>query len=184
MSSTEITLASSEKHLNQILALQLQNHKTTVNKSQKEKEGFVTVRHDIDMLTSISGDLKHVIAVSEGSVVGYALVMQRSARNKVPILIPMFEQFDQIRFKEREVSKINYIVMGQVCVAKEYRSMGIFRKMYKHLADYLRPHFELILTDIDLKNKRSIEAHKACGWIDVAQYHAQNSDWQIVGLEL
>jgi len=50
----EITLVKSPSQLIQILKLQNENHFGNLSKSEQSKAGFVTVKHDIDMLKQMN----------------------------------------------------------------------------------------------------------------------------------
>ena len=59
------------------------------------------------------------------TVVGFALVMLSNFRNEIEVLIPMFERIDELVPKDK-----TYVIMGQICVDKNYRKQGIFRGLY------------------------------------------------------
>ena len=46
----------------------------------------------------------------------------------------------------------------------------------------LRSDFEVIVTEVDGENTRSLNAHKAVGFEVLKEYRADNKDWVIVRL--
>jgi len=169
--------ASSDEELNQILKLQKQNLPRTLSVSEKENEGFVTVDHTFDILKQMNGYCPHVIAKQGEKVVGYALCMHPRFADEIEILKPMFKQIDKV-LPNHEI----YIVMGQVCVDKSYRKMGIFRGLYNFMKQELKENFNYIITEVDAKNTRSLNAHLAIGFIIIKEFYADETDWIIISL--
>lgn len=169
--------ASSDEELNQILKLQKQNLPRTLSVSEKENEGFVTVDHKFEILKQMNDYTPHVIAKQGEKVVGYALCMHPKFADGIEILKPMFKQIDKV-FSKPET----YIVMGQVCVDKTYRKMGIFRGLYNFMKQELKENFNYIITEVDAKNTRSLNAHLAIGFTIIKEFYTDETDWIIISL--
>lgn len=108
----------SKVELMDILSLQDKNHLENLLLDQKKTNGFVTVRHTLDLLEKMNEQTPQIVAVDEQNhVVGYALSMLNSFSNMIPALVPMFEMFENIQFQGKKLSEYNYYVMGQICVA-------------------------------------------------------------------
>jgi predicted GNAT superfamily acetyltransferase len=75
-----------------------------------------------------------------------------------------------------------FIIMGQVCVAKEYRKQGVFRKLYTKMKEITSSEFDAIVTEVDATNKRSLEAHYAIGFKILLKYKANGQDWALIYL--
>mgnify|MGYP000294817886 CR=1 FL=1 len=54
--------------------------------------------------------------------------------------------------------------MGQICIAKEYRGSGVFRGLYQNMQRFIKGSYEAIITEVDIRNTRSMNAHKAIGF--------------------
>ena len=67
--------ASINADLYEILKLQKKNLRHLISEDVKEKEGFVTLQHDFEMLKKMNDACAHCIAKYEGKVVGYGLCM-------------------------------------------------------------------------------------------------------------
>ena len=171
--------ADTGKELAQILSLQQENLISKLRPEEKIKEGFVTVEHDLDMLFRMNEVCGHIIARDDRTVVGYALCMHPSFAEDIPVLRPMFAQLKMVLPRE-----YNFMAMGQVCVAKAYRGKGIFRGLYRHMSETLRPNYDGIVTEVDTKNQRSMSAHKAVGFKEIGTYSSGGQDWQLLLLEL
>lgn len=167
--------ASTQKELEQILRLQQKNLFKSLSANEKEKEGFLTVEHTMDILQEMNEECGHIIAVEHGNVVGYALCMHPKFADSIEVLRPMF-----IEINKTLKGKENYMVMGQICVAKPYRGKGVFRNLYLTMKDKLPEGFDTIITEIDGKNTRSINAHKAVGFQELKTYVSDGKEWKLV----
>lgn len=175
------TTASTDNHLHQILQLQKINLPRSLSEAELKQEGFVTVDHDFDTLKKMNTPYPHTIALDGKDVIGYALVMMPLVRNDIDILKPLFEKIDAITYQSKLLSQCKYFVMGQVCVAKEYRGQGVFYKMYDHLKFTTQDDFDLILTEVSELNTRSLKAHKNHGFQNILSYVAPDGHpWEIL----
>ncbi|MGB6151206.1 MAG: GNAT family N-acetyltransferase [Pricia sp.] len=170
--------ATSEADLNQILDLQRKNLPANISSEVKKKEGFVTISHTFEMLKKMNDVCQHIVAKSDGRVIGYALCMHPSFAEDIEILHPMFEEVEAILPKIE-----NYIVMGQVCIDSAYRGQGIFRKLYLAMQKAVQPEFGPIITDVNAENTRSLGAHYAVGFVDLATFSSQGQVWKIIRLD-
>ena len=170
--------ADSLEELEQILTLQQQNLPKNITTEEGEKEGFVTVEHTMDILKAMNDVCGHIIAVDDGTVVGYALCMHPKFADEIEVLKPMFKELDEVMGNSR-----NYMAMGQICVAKSHRGKGIFRNLYLAMKNKLPEEFDTIITEVDGKNKRSLDAHAAIGFKTLKVYYSGDKEWHIIGLK-
>jgi len=169
-----------------ILQLQMQNLPSYLSPEVRLREGFVSIQHSIDMLAALNQPVAHTVANSkvEQNLLGYALSMAPVHRKVVPGLEPMFAQFDDLIWDGRAVREMRYTAMGQVCVAATARGRGVFRKLYAGWCEQQARQFELGLTEIEASNQRSLDAHAALGWRELARYRQGEHHWVIVGSAL
>jgi len=179
MKSIDITYdrASTDGQLLQILKLQKQNLPDSLSNVEMLQEGFLTVVHTFDILKQMNDYCPHVIAKHNETVVGYALCMHPKFADEIEVLKPMFV----------EINKINSggaqdIIMGQICVHKNYRKKGIFRGLYCFMQSELRENFDNIITEVDASNVRSLNAHLAVGFKTIKEYNDNNKNWKIISL--
>jgi RimJ/RimL family protein N-acetyltransferase len=123
----------------------------------------------------------HIIAKDGDTVVGYTLVMQRDLRDEIPVLIPMFDEIDKLTYNGRLLKDTAYVVMGQVCIAREYRGKGIFEGLYAEMARRMKSDFDVIITEVSSRNTRSLRAHDKIGFEKIHEYRDKDGeDWVIV----
>lgn len=161
------TTSNSEEELYGILQLQKSNLPNNILAEEKQNQGFVTVEHTYQQLKKLNDVVPHIIAKDNEKVVGYVLAMTKASKTEIPILIPMFEVFDQLKYDNQVISAYNYMVVGQVCVEKEYRGQGIFDAIYNFYRKQLEPKFEFAITEIAAINFRSLKAHQRVGFKEV-----------------
>lgn len=174
------TKAESPQDLWQILELQAQNLPHCVDEEEKKSQGFVTVQHEIELLREMNLKYQHIVAKADDRVVGFALVMLEEFGDQIPILVPMFQLIDQLEYKDKSLKDIPYFVMGQICIDKAYRGQGVFQGLYHALREHMKPHFELVVTEIATRNERSLKAHSKVGFEPIKRYKADGEEWEIV----
>jgi hypothetical protein len=175
------TVAQTDSDLFGILKLQRQNLASAISREEALEQGFVTVEHDFALLKRMNEPYPHIIAKDVDIVVGYTLVMLRELRKEIPVLVEMFEKIDSISYDGKILRDANYVTMGQVCIAKGYRGRGIFQGLYAEMAKRLTGIFEYIITEVSLRNPRSIRAHEKVGFETVKEYKSrEGEDWVIM----
>ena len=179
------TTVTTDHELQQILELQQENLPTAISEETQKTEGFVTVHHSFDLLKRMNETCPHIIAKDEDKVVGYALCMHPKFGKEIEVLLPMFREIKRV-FKDSStaicVTSDEFIVMGQVCIHKDFRKKGIFRKLYEHMLKEIAPKFKAIITEVDRKNMRSLNAHYAIGFQTLSQYKSDGKDWELIVL--
>ena len=176
----EIKSAESNSELQGILDLQWENHLHSISDSEKNEQGFVTVRHSLEQLQLMNSIAPHIIAKEEEQVVGYILAMTKASKDLVPVLIPMFQQFDQLSYQDKKVSSCDYMVIGQICVGKSHRGQGLFDRMYEAYREAFSSSYEFAITEIAKSNFRSLSAHKRVGFEVIHEFEDETQEWAIV----
>ena len=184
MKTFQGTTAASDQDIHGILELQRRNLPKNISANEATTQGFVTVNHDFNLLDAMNKPHPHIIAKAGEEVVAYALVMLRKFSAQIPVLTPMFERIENIQFNGQYITAEQYFIMGQVCVAKPFRSQGVFAALYEKMQQQMHPHFNYIITEIADTNARSIRAHEKVGFTTIETYTSEGTVWHIVLLEL
>lgn len=163
-----------------IIALQQANLLQNLSLETIQKEGFVRVCHSLGDLTKLNEFEKQLIAIQDKEVIAYILAMPPASRTSIPMLLPMFEQFDQIDWKGQKISSYSYLAIGQVCVAKEFRSQGLFANAYAAYKELFSKKYDFAITEISKKNLRSLSAHKKIGFQTIHTFQDEYEEWDIV----
>ena len=175
------TTAANKADLNAISVLQKANLRKNLSKEDVETYGFVTVDHSLEMLEELHAIEPQIIAKDGAEVIAYVLAMTKKSRYDIPIICPMFEEFDKVIYKGKLVSDYNYMVVGQVCIHKNYRGMGVFEKCFQVYKNTFVDRYEFSITEIAVTNHRSRKAHKKVGFEEIHFYKDVNdTEWVIV----
>ncbi len=173
--------ATTQADIDGILHLQKINVKQSLSSDEIQSQGFVTVNHTPELLMLLNDRERHIIATDAGKVVGYVLAMTEESRFDIPILIPMFEVFDQVPYKGKAISDYHYLVVGQVCIDKEYRGQGIFDACYRTYKEQYSTTYDFAITEIARSNPRSLNAHARIGFEEIHAYtNADGTEWAVV----
>lgn len=167
----------------QILALQAVNHRSAVDPLSAERDGFTTVRHDFELLREMNREHPSAIARCGDELAGYCLMMPQSFRRRIPVLEPMFDLLDGLQWQNRSLANDpRWFVMGQVCVASDYRGRGVFDGLYDQLRRAHSKAFDFTITEISRRNGRSLRAHRRVGFQTLHDYLDPVADdhWEVV----
>lgn len=175
MKNIQFRRASTTKELQEIITLQQGNIAENINREEKLKEGFVTVQHSIEILQQMNTACSHCIVKTNDTVIAYALVMKQSFKNSIKALEPMFNEIEQIVPKNK-----NYIIMGQICISKEYRGLGIFKQLYDFYKNELSQKYDCVITEVASINERSLNAHRSVGFKTLKTYQDMDIIWHIM----
>ena len=177
-----ITLARKKTELKQIIELQKLNLKAAVGEDTAKQQGFLSAVHDYAVLEEMNGSTAAVIAKKGTQVVGYALAMTRPFAEKIPTLTAVWALQDEAHIKGQRLGDLNYMGMGQVCVAEAARGQRIVDRMYKYMRTCYSLHYPYLITAIDVENTRSRRVHERIGFKELRTAAAPNGqDWVIVG---
>jgi GNAT superfamily N-acetyltransferase len=168
-----VDVVEGDADLEQILDLQKRNLAFS-------NDGFVTVHHTLDVLRVFHTTMPSVVARHGGDVIGYALSMPREASGLVPILDPMFERLDKLAV----LAAKRWYVMGQICVDEAWRGRGIFDRLYDEHRNQYAARFDWLVTEIAMRNPRSLKAHARVGFVEIDRYRDASDEWSVVGLGL
>ena len=175
------TAAKTNEDILGILELQKSNLPQNLTDEEKASQGFVTVIHSFDILQKMNAIEQSIIAKENDRVIGYLLAMTSESKNDIPVLIPMFDIFDNVTYNNKKISEYKYIVVGQVCVARAWRGQGILDDCYAAYKRVFRHKYDFAITEILEKNKRSMHAHKRIGFDTIYSYAAPGGDeWKVV----
>jgi len=179
--SLSILTSTSEKDLHGIIELQKNNLPVNLTSEEISSQGFVTVIHSLPQLEKMNTIEQHVICKDGNKVIAYLLAMTDKSKDDLPVLIPMFKMFNNIRYRGKMISDYHYIVVGQVCVDKSYRGQGILDRCYGEYKNIFSKKYDFAITEIVTTNLRSLNAHRRIGFKEIQRFKGpDNIEWSIV----
>lgn len=175
-----ITTVSTNEELEQIHELNKENIKHGLSAEEKQEQGFVTWLYSLELLQQMHQLARSIIAKDGDKVVGYALVTPREASSFHPDLATMIAHTEEVIYKNKPLHDFRYYIMGQICIAKEYRSKGLFNQLYQHHKTLYSKDFDLLVTEVSTSNARSQRAHEKVGFTTIHTYHDADDEWNVV----
>jgi len=85
-----------------------------------------------------------------------------------------------MNWNEKALDTYKYYVMGQVCVSKNYRGLGLFDQLYQKHREVYSNEYDFILTEVSVRNKRSLRAHERVGFKTVHTYKDMTDEWAVI----
>jgi ribosomal protein S18 acetylase RimI-like enzyme len=179
-STYRVGAVQNRAELEQILILQRRNLKQELPDEEMRSQGFVTVQHDLAALEQMHALAPSIIAHQGGELAGYALTMPRECRALMPVLVPMFELFDRLMYRGKPLNDHRFYVMGQICIDKAHRGKGLFELLYHKHRELYQRRFDFIITEVSVRNQRSLRAHERVGFQTVHTYRDATDEWAVV----
>jgi len=176
----EAGLVNHIEQLQQIHTLNQKNLKDHLTAAEQNDQGFVSWSYPLDLLQRMN-DLAQSVIVTDGeNLAGYALTTLKEARSFHPELDLMFKSFEGLEFKGRPLFSYNFYCMGQVCIAKEYRGMGVVSMLYDQHRNTYGHQYDFLLTEISTRNIRSMKAHEKVGFQSIHHHRDHMDEWAVV----
>lgn len=176
----EVTRVSNPSDIIGIRDLQALNLKQNISAEEAIDQGFLTAAFTLEYLQEMNAVSPSIIAKVGDKVVGYALVATKEIRNGHDLIKGLFDAIDKTAYNGILLKDVNYVVVGQLCVAKEYRGQDLVQKLYGHFRDCLSKEFTYLVTDIAQTNIRSLKAHKKRGFQVINELMYGGIKWDIV----
>jgi ribosomal protein S18 acetylase RimI-like enzyme len=163
-----------------IQKLQQINLKKNLEPAEAETEGFVLAEYTLAFLETMHRASPSVIAKNGEEVVGYALVALPAIRHQHDLLGDLFNTIDKTTYRHKLLKDAKYVVVGQLCVAKQFRGMGLVQQLYQFFKQVLEKDFDYCITDVAQDNPRSLKAHTKSGFQVVNTLVYGGVSWDIV----
>ena len=160
--------------------MQALNLKQNITAEEAIEQGFLTAAYTIEYLQEMNAVSPSIIAKDGDKVVGYALVATKDIRKGHDLIEGLFDAIDACEYNGKLLRDVNYVVVGQLCVAKEYRGQDLVQKLYGHFRDCLSNEFTYLVTDVAKANLRSLKAHKKRGFQVINELTYGGFGWDIV----
>jgi ribosomal protein S18 acetylase RimI-like enzyme len=176
----QASLVNTRDQLKQIHDLNQKNLKTHLSATEQREQGFLSWSYSLKLLQQMNDLASSVIVTDNDQLAGYALTALPESRRFHTELDLMFKGFEELEYKEKPIWSYRFYCMGQICIAKEYRGMGIVPMLYyKHKENY-SSQYDFILTEISTRNVRSIKAHEKIGFQTIYHHRDHLDEWAVV----
>jgi GNAT superfamily N-acetyltransferase len=163
-----------------IKKLQQENLKKNLSPDEAATDGFVTAEYSMEFLETMHWASPSIIAKDGDKVIGYALVALESIRHHHVLLADLFNTVDKTTYQNLKLKDSRYVIVGQLCVAKNYRGLGLARKMYQYYRTCLSGSYDYCITDVAQENPKSLKAHVKIGFQVIDTFTYEGNGWDIV----
>ena len=180
ITAVEVTRVSSPSEIIGVRDLQALNLKQNITAEEAIEQGFLTAAYTIEYLQEMNAFFPSIIAKDGDKVIGYALVATKDIRKGHDLIEGLFDAIDVCEYNGQLLRDVNYVVVGQLCVAKEYRGQDLVQRLYGHFRDCLSSEFTYLVTDVAKANVRSLKAHKKRGFQVINELNYGGFGWDIV----
>jgi ribosomal protein S18 acetylase RimI-like enzyme len=174
-----IKLIDEEEELAGILRLNNLNLGRNLSDDEAADQGFVTAEYTLEFLSYMNKISPSVIAKVGNEVVGYALVATKNVKGHA-LLEDLIFQVNQLKYDNHFLRDVDYAVVGQLCIAKDYRSKGLVQQLYGFFRTSLQGKYKYGITDVDRNNKRSLKAHLKTGFQVIHSVGYGGSEWDVI----
>ena len=175
-----LKLVETEQELIGLKQLQTNNLRRIIGEEEAMKEGFVTSEYALSLLQQMHIIHPSIIMKEGNEVVGYTIVTNKAVYGAHPELDHLFNTLDATEYKGALLKNSNYILVGQVCVAKTHRGQGWVPKMYDYYKNLHAKNYTFLVTDISQANKRSVRIHQKIGFETIGVIEQVGTCWDIV----
>ncbi|MCU0334398.1 MAG: hypothetical protein MUF62_05015, partial [Chitinophagaceae bacterium] len=87
---------------------------------------------------------------------------------------------EESEYQQQKITRAQYVMVGQLCVAKGWRGHGLVAAMYQYFRQQYAQQFLYCCTDVSVQNERSLKAHHRCGFQDINTLQYGGEAWRIV----
>jgi ribosomal protein S18 acetylase RimI-like enzyme len=176
----QASLVNTREQLKKIHELNQLNLRSHLSETEQRNQGFLSWSYSLELLQQLHELAKSVIVTENDQLAGYALTTLPEARSFHPELDLMFKGFEGLVYKERPIFSYRFYCMGQICIAKEFRGMGIVPMLYDKHKETYSYQYDFILTEISTRNIRSIKAHEKVGFKAIQHHRDHLDEWAVV----
>lgn len=173
------TVVTTNNELEEIVELSHKNLRTKISLAQQQ-QGFITWNYSFQLLKQMNDQCAHVIVKDNNNVVGYALVALKEASIFHKDLNGMMMHLETLQYKNKSLQQYKFYVMGQICVADDYRGKGVFQMLYQYHKKLFENNFDFVITEISTSNTRSMRAHEKIGFEIIHNYKNALDEWNVV----
>ncbi|HJW16602.1 MAG TPA: GNAT family N-acetyltransferase [Flavisolibacter sp.] len=176
----QAVLVNNIQQLEQIQELNRLNLKRCLTEQEQKEQGFVSWAYSLELLAQMNALAKSIIVTDDDLLAGYALTTLPEASRFHKDLNNMFKGFEGLLYKGRSLLSYRFYCMGQICIAKDYRGKGLVSMLYNKHKEIYSSQYDFILTEIAIRNTRSLKAHEKIGFKTIHVHRDHLDEWAVV----
>lgn len=159
-----------------VLALHYRYQVDSINEEDKA-DGFITTAFTKEHLQALIEDESGLfLAVSNGSIVAYAMSASWEFWSQWPMFQHMIKDLPNLQYANEQLTVDNSYQYGPVCVDKSVRGSGVFENLFNFALSEMSKRYPILVTFINKINPRSFHAHTQKIKLDVIQEFEFNNN--------
>ncbi|MBS1597538.1 MAG: GNAT family N-acetyltransferase [Bacteroidetes bacterium] len=174
------SVVRSEEELLQIHQLNKENLRSITKSEEQKKEGFVSWLYPPQLLKQMHELAPSIVVKDDNKIAGYALVASKEMIAFHADLQTLFSHLSRVQYKNQPLSDFSFYCMGQICIDKNYRGLGLVNMLYQKHKEVYGDRYQLLVTEISTSNIRSQKAHEKIGFKTIHTYRDQQDEWNVV----
>ena len=162
-----------------VLALLKANH---VDNVTDKSQGIDTTNMTEQQMTALRQQENGVTNAKDGDrVVAFALAASWGFWSEWPFFAYLIQELPNFSFEGKQLTTENSYQYGPVCVSQEYRSSGIFEKVFFASLASMCDRYPIMVTFINQINPRSYAAHtRSVGMTEVGRFDYNNNHYYLM----
>ena len=155
------------QHLDGVLGLHKRYHISSIDAADKPG-GFVTTNFIPEQLSALV-EKEHgiTIAMDGDDIIAYAMAASWQFWSEWALFAHMIEKLPENTFHGQMLSVDNSYQYGPICIDRQYRSSGLFQKVFFASLAAMADRYSTMVTFINRINGRSCTAHTKKAGMDV-----------------
>jgi hypothetical protein len=161
---------NNSKDLDAIIELQKSNLADFLPQEQLS-EGCLFMSYTPEQLQAFNQYTPGVIVKDDNVLVAYLLAIPANAKQVLPEFSKILNLFIENNYEDVEnLNENNCLLIGQVCIRKDYRGLGILEECYSIYQKMFVNKYQFAIAATAKVNARSIKAHQRLGFKQLSDY--------------
>lgn len=151
---------------------------------EEQKDGFFHFEPTEEEMKKIVNDTGVYISLKGETLKGYFITMSKELGQTIPFEAEMIAHAEEMEYEGRAIKEYKYVLLAQICVAKEFRGGMTFNRLHLATQTMLKEQgFEIGFGEVEDKNSTSLAVHKYL--TNVGTYNSQSGlKWHILVADL
>jgi hypothetical protein len=163
----------------QLVDLQNRNLISILNESE-QLTGFLATAFTRQQFQEMDRELCISVCVDAGMIRGYLCASTLEFNKNFIFPAAMIAHASHILYNKKPLLSYRCFVSSPVCIEREYRGGGVFKRLCKKLIEHIPEEYELAISLISMQNNRSLDASTAVGMQIVAEFSLDGKSFWIL----
>ena len=155
-------------------------HENVIKNNKFKPKYYILIEYDNELLLKVNKIEKSIVAKKGKKIVAYAIVINKAAYGLNKLFDDLIDRVNNLKYDKNYLNKIDYALVGQLCIRKNYRGKGLVKDIYNFFKKEYSKKYKYLITDIDERNTRSLKAHIKNKFQIIDNFYWGDSYWNII----